>query len=253
VTDRIGVTVEAYDYSAAAIDAPASWWRPAEILDEPAEQDTLPSELAAETEEDPRGAFDSEEAQAALRQHFDAGRKAGFEEGRMMEREAMQRAERGRLKEQLACLASKFDEETSRYLNEVEREVVELALAIARRVLRREVETDPLLLTGVVRVALGQLAKTANVRLKAPPCDVALWMEAIAHIPNLAVRPTVVASEQVSAGDCELETELGSVNLGLQSQLEEIERRFFDRSGQTAENPPASKSKSLLIDAKAVS
>ena len=38
--------------------------------------------------------------------------------------------------------------------------MVKLALAIAARILRREAQTDPLLLTGAVRVALGQLAAT---------------------------------------------------------------------------------------------
>jgi hypothetical protein len=32
-------------------------------------------------------------------------------------------------------------------------------------------------------------------------------------------------------GDCVIETELGSVDLGIRSQLGEIERGFFDRAG----------------------
>jgi flagellar assembly protein FliH len=32
-------------------------------------------------------------------------------------------------------------------------------------------------------------------------------------------------------GDCVIETEMGSVDLGIRSQLGEIERGFFDRAG----------------------
>jgi len=32
-------------------------------------------------------------------------------------------------------------------------------------------------------------------------------------------------------GDCMIETELGSVDLGIRAQLGEIERGFFDRAG----------------------
>jgi flagellar assembly protein FliH len=32
-------------------------------------------------------------------------------------------------------------------------------------------------------------------------------------------------------GDCAIETELGSVDLGIRAQLGEIERGFFDRAG----------------------
>ena len=50
-------------------------------------------------------------------------------------------------------------QERDRYLHAVEHEVVKLALAVAARILRREAQMDPLLLTGAVRVALGQLSR----------------------------------------------------------------------------------------------
>ena len=59
---------------------------------------------------------------------------------------------------QAAELCESFAEERDRYLHAVEQEVVRLALAVAARILRREAQMDPLLLTGAVRVALGQLS-----------------------------------------------------------------------------------------------
>ena len=108
---------------------------------------------------------------------------------------------------------------------------MELALAIAARVLRREAQMDPLLLTGAVRVALGQLSNSTQVKLRVPPSELDLWRDAMEHIPNLPVRPTVLVNEEMRLGDCMLEAELGSVNLGLRAQLGEIERGFFDRIG----------------------
>jgi flagellar assembly protein FliH len=90
---------------------------------------------------------------------------------------------------------------------------------------------DPLLLTGAVRVAIGQLSGSTEVRLRVPEADLDLWTEAMAHIPNLAIKPTVIAAEGMRLGDCVVETELGSVDLGIRSQLGEIERGFFDRAG----------------------
>ena len=57
-----------------------------------------------------------------------------------------------------------------------------------------------------------------------------MWREAIEHLPNLALRPTVLAGDGMRVGDCVIETELGSVDLGIRSQLGEIERGFFDRT-----------------------
>jgi flagellar assembly protein FliH len=169
---------------------------------------------------------------------FERGRQQGVQEGRLMEREAQKeaQAEAGNLRfRQAAALAEEFAREREQYLLEVEREVVKLALAIAQRILRREAQMDPLLLTGAVRVALGQLSKSTRVRLRVPPADLDLWSDAMAHIPNLVSRPEVVSGEGMLAGQCVLETEIGSVDLGIRSQLDEIEQGFFDgANSQTA-------------------
>jgi flagellar assembly protein FliH len=93
---------------------------------------------------------------------------------------------------QAAELIESFAQERDRYLHAVEHEVVKLALAVAARILRREAQMDPLLLTGAVRVALGQLSGSTQVRLRVPAAELDLWTEAIALLPNLAVKPEVV-------------------------------------------------------------
>ncbi len=47
--------------------------------------------------------------------------------------------------------------------------MVRLALAIARKVLHREAQLDPLLLAGVVRVALDQMQAGSRVLLRTSP------------------------------------------------------------------------------------
>ena len=168
------------------------------------------------------------------RRSFEAGRERGRQEGRQAEREAQtaaQAAGEERRMGQAAELIASFAEERDRYLHAVEREVVELALAVAARILRREAQMDPLLLTGAVRVALGQLSGSTQVRLRVPPGELELWTEAMALMPGLAVKPSVVPGEGMRLGDCAIETELGSVDLGVRAQLGEIERGFFDRAG----------------------
>lgn len=166
---------------------------------------------------------------------FDAGRKCGIEEGARAELEAhhaAREAQNGQHRNQIAAALAHIDQERENYMHAVEGEVVELALAIAARILRREAQMDPLLLTGAVRVALGQLARSTEARLKVPEAEAGLWSETIAHLPNLAVKPTVVPVPGMRPGECELETGLGSVDLGLKAQLDEIERGFFDCVGR---------------------
>jgi flagellar assembly protein FliH len=168
------------------------------------------------------------------RKSFEAGRERGRQEGAEAERRAQsaaQAAEQDQRRRQAAGLVESFQLERDRYLHAVEREVVKLALAVAARVLRREAQMDPLLLTGAVRVALGQLADSTEVRLRVPQADLDLWTEAVALVPRLAVKPLIAAGEGMRLGECTVETELGTVDLGVRAQLAEIERGFFDRAG----------------------
>ena len=93
---------------------------------------------------------------------------------------------------------------------------------------------DPLLLTGAVRVALGQLAGASEVRLRIPAAEADLWRETISLVPKLAIKPAVVVGEGMRLGECVIESKVGTVDLGVRSQLGEIERGFFDRAGPAA-------------------
>jgi len=131
----------------------------------------------------------------------------------------------------LAKLAEEFCLGRDQYLARVEKEVVRLALAIAERVLHREAQMDPLFLSGAVRVALGQLAETTEVRMRVPLKEQEMWAEMLRLMPNLPLRPELEVDERMKAGDCTIETHLGTVDIGLRAQLIEIERGFFDLPG----------------------
>ena len=174
---------------------------------------------------------------------FEAGRERGRLEGRQAESESQAAGLADMVKQrtrQAAELIESFAQERDRFFHEVEHEVVGLALAVAARILRREAQMDPLLLTGAVRVALGQLSGSTQVKLRVPPAELDLWTEAMTLLPRLALKPIVVAGEGMRLGDCMIETEQGSVDLGIRSQLGEIERGFFDRAGGPRATPAVS-------------
>ncbi|NYF52212.1 FliH/SctL family protein [Tunturiibacter gelidoferens] len=127
---------------------------------------------------------------------------------------------------QLQKVEEEFFQERTRYFAGVEGEVVKLALAIAARVLHREAKLDPLLLTGVVRVALEKVAKDSAVVLRVPAGEVEMWQGVFAANQESALK--LVGDERLVAGECVLETNVGRVELGVSAQLEEIERGFFD-------------------------
>jgi len=168
---------------------------------------------------------------AVQRDAYEAGRKSA---------ESEQSAALMGASERLAKLVEEFRVSRDRYLAQVEREVVRLSLAIAERILHREAQMDPLFLSGVVRVALGQLAESTEVRLRVPLNEEEMWSEMLRVMPNLPLRPEVAVDERMTSGECTIETHLGSVDIGVKAQLAEIERGFFDLLGQreSASNTP---------------
>lgn len=208
--------------------------------DRPNAEKQTPAELERRVSEERRRAFES-------------GRVQGIEEGRRAERslqaEAVQEQEKEKVREAAGWL-EQFRLEQERYFRAVEPEVVRLALAVAARVLRREASSDPLLLMGAVRAALGQLSGASEVRLRVPAAELELWTEAIALLPNLAIRPTVVASEGMTLGHCALETELGVADLNLSAQLAEIERALLG-SGALPEAWREEKNAALAMESRA--
>lgn len=226
--------VEVFNYPATAEPRAPSWesWGGLEEIAERGEEIGGGNRDGEGRKTEANGSAGSDARMAEeLRRSFEAGRERGFQEGRAAELQAQAVHANARDRahvEQAARLAENFRTQQMQYFDAVEHEVVQLSLAVAARVLRREAQMDPLLLTGAVRVALGQLSGSTQVRLKVPADELELWAETMAHIPNLAVKPVVVPGEGMRLGDCVMETELGSVDLGVRAQLGEIERGFFD-------------------------
>ncbi len=156
---------------------------------------------------------------------------AAHEQGRREERQAVEQqlnAGQQRLQTQILQALEQFRLERQSYFHHVEGEVVRLALAIAARVLHREAHLDPLLLTGAVRVALEKLGDSSQVVMRVPPREVETWKEYFRAGNNSRIQPGILEDPSLSPGECLLATELGTIELGVRAQLEEIEKGFFD-------------------------
>jgi flagellar assembly protein FliH len=169
-----------------------------------------------------------------------AAEQKGYEKG-LAEGEARARAACDKsLAEVRAGLAEtlrQFAAQRSGYFERVENDVVRLALSIARKILHRETQLDPLLLAGVVRVALESLNDGTQVRLRTPPQEIHFWRDYFDRAGDLSPRPELLGDASLSAGCCLLETELGSTQISLETQLQEIEQGFLDLLEQRPRGP----------------
>jgi flagellar assembly protein FliH len=127
----------------------------------------------------------------------------------------------------LASALAAFEEQRNEYFAKVEAEVVQLALAIAAKILHREAQVDPMLVATLVRIAIEKLREGSSVNVRVSPSRAKSWEDYFAS-QSTAARVEVIADPQLSDHDCLVETELGSANFGLDTQLKEVEQGFFD-------------------------
>ena len=163
--------------------------------------------------------------QEAFQRQIEEARRSAMELVRAECREEVER-EIATERERIARVTVQFGREKANYFASAEAEVVKLSLAIAAQVLHREVRLDPLLLKGVVRVALERVKEDSAVVLRVPESAVERWRQELADDKDLM--PQIVGDCQLSDGDCILESSVGNANLGVSAQLEEVERGFFD-------------------------
>ncbi len=131
------------------------------------------------------------------------------------------------MSDQIGRAVEQFAEERRSYFARVETELVRLALSIAARILHREAQVDPLLVAALVRIAIEKMRDGSNVTVRVAAADAAGWRTRLdAKIGESDVE--IVEDDQLGPQECVLETRLGSVEFGIEAQLKEIERGFFD-------------------------
>ena len=111
---------------------------------------------------------------------------------------------------------------------EAEADLVTLALAIARRVLRRELAIDPDALHGLVLGALEKLHGQEICKVKVHPSHAALVRESLRQ-NSASAHVEVIADPSREVGAIIFETMRGNLDASVESQLQEIERGLADR------------------------
>jgi flagellar assembly protein FliH len=160
----------------------------------------------------------------------DAAHQRGYEEGR-----AAGEARAGELAGQLAepvltnfgAIVNQLASARKQARQEAEESMVKLALAIAKRILHRELATDPEAILGLVRSAIDRLDAREIHRLRMSPGDAQVAIDNRADM-NLPKALEIIPDPSLGPGSAIFETTRGEFDVSAHTQLEEIERGFAD-------------------------
>jgi flagellar assembly protein FliH len=172
-------------------------------------QQTRLQELEREVESRPKQAY---------QRGYDEGQVAGIQQAN------------ARLEPLMAKLALSIKDLATvrkRHLIDAEEDAVRLAIAVARRVLHRELSVDPESLWGVVKAAFERVDARDIHRVRLNPEDVPILQR---HLASAGMPPRVelVPDPALERGGVIVETDRGSIDASVSSQLGEIERGLVD-------------------------
>jgi flagellar assembly protein FliH len=160
------------------------------------------------------------------------------QEGRQAAVQEVQAAFRSRLDEQLANVLAALGDASRQiadsrqaWQQHWERHAVELAAAMATRVCRRELSRQPEISAEWIREALALAAGSGAIVLRLHPDDCAALGPTVDAVGSrLAGIGTVqiVADPAISPGGCRVDTEFGSLDQQLESQLARLTEELLD-------------------------
>jgi flagellar assembly protein FliH len=153
-------------------------------------------------------------------------RQEGFREGEAAGR-SRAAAEAQPALEKLARSIEEVARLRPRLLRETEAELVELAMGIARRILRRELSVDAEALQGLVKGALEKLSAREICRIRAHPELEPGIRRCLERESQSGIQ--VIGDGTLERGGILVETSRGKLDASLETQLAEIGRGLADR------------------------
>lgn len=167
------------------------------------------------------------------RAHFEALEREAFARGHEIGERAAGDATRARVEAMLTRLGDTMEELATlrrRILLRTEREMVELALALAGRIVRRDVAIDREIVVAIARVAIERLGERHGVTVRLNPQDFAF---AVSHHGEhwAGGGVTALADPEIPSGGCRVESPFGSIDAGIEAQLAELARGILPEAG----------------------
>ncbi len=173
-----------------------------------------PAEAAAQPAPAPAPGPSAEEIERAF--------GAGVERGR-----AEARAELETIGASFTDSLRELAEFRARLKERYERELLELALGVARKVVQQELAERPEIWLGMIRAAVKRAVDRERIALRVPPPLMAFLRGSLAALRALLqdVKDLeLVEDPSLPAGGCVIESRFGEVDIGVETQLQRCER-----------------------------
>ncbi len=172
---------------------------------------------------------DDDLTEERLREEFERGRVQGLAEAAaaISERDAAAALE---AEDHLRVLMENIVRETARFSGDLERDAYRFAIAVAERIVKREIALDESVVLRQMREAIRRIIGAESITMRVHPSDEALVRSHRAAMLSSsdAVREILIeGDETIERGGCILESATGNVDARIGTQMRQIETALF--------------------------
>lgn len=175
-----------------------------------------------------------EELTSSARQEgYDAGHEEGYKEGK---------AEVQRLIDRLHLMIEKIMDKRVQILSETEQQIVDLVLLMTRKIVKVISENQRNVVMSNIVHALRKVKGRGDVLIRVNMAELALtsehtkeFLQSVENVKNI----TIVEDSAVDKGGCIIETDFGSIDARISSQLGELEQKILEISPVKSSVKPA--------------
>jgi len=172
------------------------------------------------------------EAQAKSHDDFEQAKERGFEEGRKQGYDDGNK-EAQRLVDMLHQMIDKIISRRQEIFDEAEQQIVEMVILVSRKVVKIISEKQREVVMNNIVQALRKVKGRASVTIRVNNSEAKLttehaqdFMNAVSNIEHI----TVVEDSSIEPGGCIVETDFGSIDARISSQLSELEQKILEIS-----------------------
>lgn len=171
---------------------------------------------------------------------YEAGHETGRQEGHAQAMTEMA-AQMAAIQQSWTAALESWDAARRELLIDARQSLLELALAVARKIVQRLPTVDPAVVAEQVAKAIDYVMRPGDVTIRIHPEDRAVVAEALPALLTRATKlehATLVDDEQVSRGGCVLDYGHGRVDATLDGQLDRIAEALMPDQDEAEDASP---------------
>ncbi|MDR3563807.1 MAG: FliH/SctL family protein [Negativicutes bacterium] len=172
----------------------------------------------------------TEQAERLKREAVEEGHRLGYNDGLAQANKVIEEAT-----DRAKAIIDEAAEQSARMFRSSEQQMVEIALAVARKILNRELADYQMTVLPLVKAALDKVRDQDRITIRVSPQDVETVQMVKSDLQSSLTRDgtiTIATDDGLKSGDCVVETPYGAVDARIDSQLEIVETALRDASNE---------------------